>query len=119
MYTAMGVILEPGDGDLYAYGVTTENYIIDDPQTEDDVWETCAQWAESMMHPVADVNIARLIRFTADDPDERRYLQALFESWDVHDPLDELLARGEQSAKILAITYNAFTDMPFSATDES
>ena len=119
LYTAMGIIDEPGDGDLYAVGITTEDLTFPDPQEEDDAWRTCAEWAESVMHPIADVNIARLIRFTGDDPDEQRYLQALFETWGIHDTTGDLLAQGERSAQLLANTYNAFTDLPFEPTVEN
>lgn len=118
MYTAMGVIYEPGDGDLYAYGVTTEDLTFGDRHAEDEAWQTCAEWAESMMHPIADVNIGRLIRFAGDDPDERRYLQALFESWGIHDTADELLEQGDQAIPVLASTYAAFTDLPFDPAAE-
>lgn len=119
MYTAMGIIHEPGDGDLYTYGISTEDLTIGDPQAENEAWQTCFEWAESVMHPIADVNIARLIRFAGDDPDERRYLQALFETWGIHEPSDELLAQGERSAKLLALIYNAFTDIPFEPANEN
>ena len=41
MYTAMGIIHEPGDGDLYAYGISTEDLTIGDPQAENEAWQTC------------------------------------------------------------------------------
>lgn len=119
LYTAMGIINEPGDGDLYAAGITTEDLTFPDPQEEDEAWRTCAEWAESIMHPIADVNIARLIRFAGDDPDEQRYLQALFETWGISEPTDALLSQGERSAQLLADTYNAFTDIPFEPTAEN
>lgn len=116
LYTASGLIYEDGGGNLFAYGLPVgESFTVDDKD-----WRAAADWAESVVEPLGELNKARLLGFTLRDRErELPSLSLLFDLWgETRDP-NEIIRSGKQAAQFMEAEYGVFIDTPFTPFSES
>lgn len=113
-YTEAGIIHEPGNGDLYTLGIDNKEFTIDEA-----IWQKASAWAEANAQALADLNIARIITFSADDASEEEPAGILLNDvWELTDDRDTLLDKGRTAAALLESTYGEITETPFKPFDE-
>ena len=107
LYEASGVMLER-EGDILAYGVDGEFDV------QDDMWDACADWANDVAGPLADLNRARLLGYALKDRvNEARPLSVLFDAWQVEQEPEEVIDAGKRAAEALKDDYKVFLECDF------
>lgn len=107
-YTEGGIIHEPGDGNLLAYGLAGQF------NADDEAWERAERWATMMADPLDALNRARLLGFALNDPEhENPTLATLFNAWGETRNGDDIINAGREAVPVLEQHYNDFIDIEF------
>lgn len=114
-YVKAGLIYETKDGDLYTYGVADDdNFTIDD-----DVWAAGQTWAKANKQALSDLNVARLVKFSESDDEERELASSLIrDNWNITDDWNALLDKGRQASALLESSYSEITEEAFKPFEE-
>lgn len=113
-YIALNIIAED-DHDLLAYPVK------DSVEVPEDTWNAAAEWVHDNQQYLRDLNIARLVGFAMQDPDnESQPLQLLMDAWNVPVDVNGVMSKAQVAAEHLRPDFAAlFPDLPYDPFTES